>query len=101
MDKIEISNIIFNFKDSELSPELVNSQIEVLNWENMATVSYLVGKFYIKVEIDQINIKIEKEAKAYFKELKNGKLQLKISKQESKNLANLIYTAHNVLRNEL
>lgn len=114
MDKNEMIEKIYNFKNVELSQEELNYKIKIMgeeglilnSWEEfMVNLSYtnasLSPVFLIEVELEHQKIKIEKPAKAIFKELKNGKFQLKISKLEAKNLASLMCTAHNVIKSEL
>lgn len=107
MDKANIIDEIYNFKNVELSPDEINHKIEILNfqnleWENSQILLYYsLNKFFIEVSLETKTIKIEKDAKENIFKEKNGKYKMALSKFEAKNLASLIFTAHNILQSEL
>ena len=107
MDKANIIDEIYNFKNVELSPDEINHKIEILNfqnleWENSQILLYYsLNKFFIEVSLEAKTIKIEKDAKKNIFKEKHGKYKIALSKFEAKNLAGLIFTAHNILQSEL
>lgn len=107
MDKANIIDEIYNFKKVEFSPDEINHKIEILNfqnleWENSQILLYYsLNKFFIKVSLEAKTIKIEKDAKENIFKEKHGKYKMALSKFEAKNLASLIFTAHNILQSEL
>lgn len=107
MDKANIIDEIYNFKKVEFSPDEINHKIEILNfqnleWENSQVVLYYsLNKFFIEVSLEAKTIKIEKDAKENIFKEKNGKYKMALSKFEAKNLASLIFLAHNILQSEL
>ena len=107
MDKANMINEIYNFKNVEFSPDEINHKIEILNfqnleWENSQILLYYsLNKFFIEVSLETKTIKIEKDAKENIFKEKHGKYKMALSKFEAKNLAGLIFTAHNILQSEL
>ena len=107
MDKANIIDEIYNFKNVELSPDEINHKIEILNFQNLewgnsqVILYYSLNKFFIEVSLETKTIKIEKDAKENIFKEKNGKYKMALSKFEAKNLAGLIFTAHNILQREL
>ena len=107
MDKASIIDEIYNFKNVEFSPDEINHKIEILNfqnleWENSQILLYYsLNKFFIEVSLEAKTIKIEKDAKKNIFKEKHGKYKIALSKFEAKNLAGLIFTAHNILQSEL
>lgn len=107
MDKANIIDEIYNFKKVEFSPDEINHKIEILNfqnleWENSQVVLYYsLNKFFIEVSLEAKTIKIEKDAKENIFKEKHGKYKMALSKFEAKNLASLIFSAHNILQSEL
>ena len=107
MDKANIIDEIYNFKNVELSPDEINHKIEILNFQNLewgnsqVILYYSLNKFFIEVSLETKTIKIEKDAKENIFKEKNGKYKMALSKFEAKNLAGLIFTAHNILQSEL
>lgn len=107
MNKNNVINEIYNFKNVELSPDTINYKIEILNsqnleWENSQVILYYsLDKFFIEVSLEAKTIKIEKDAKENIFKEKHGKYKMALSKFEAKNLAGLIFMAHNVLQSEL
>ena len=107
MDKANIIDEIYNFKNVELSPDEINHKIEILNfqnleWENSQILLYYsLNKFFIEVSLEAKTIKIEKDAKENIFKEKHGKYKMALSKFEAKNLASLIFSAHNILQSEL
>ena len=107
MDKANIIDEIYNFKNVELSPDEINHKIEILNfqnleWENSQILLYYsLNKFFIEVSLEAKTIKIEKDAKENIFKEKHGKYKMALSKFEAKNLAGLIFLAHNILQSEL
>ena len=107
MDKASIIDEIYNFKNVEISPDEINHKIEILNfqnleWENSQILLYYsLNKFFIEVSLEAKTIKIEKDAKENIFKEKHGKYKMALSKFEAKNLASLIFSAHNILQSEL
>lgn len=107
MDKANMINEIYNFKNAELSPDEINYKIEILNSQNLEfensqiLLYYSLNKFFIEVSLEAKTIKIEKDAKENIFKEKHGKYKMALSKFEAKNLASLIFTAHNILQSEL
>ena len=107
MDKANIIDEIYNFKKVEFSPDEINHKIEILNfqnleWENSQILLYYsLNKFFIEVSLEAKTIKIEKDAKENIFKEKHGKYKMALSKFEAKNLAGLIFLAHNILQSEL
>ena len=107
MDKASIIDEIYNFKNVEFSPDEINNKIEILNfqnleWENSQILLYYsLNKFFIEVSLEAKTIKIEKDAKENIFKEKHGKYKMALSKFEAKNLASLIFSAHNILQSEL
>ena len=60
-----------------------------------------MNKFLIEVSLEDKTIKIEKDAKEKIVKEKHGKYKMALSKFEAKNLASLIFSAHNILQSEL
>lgn len=110
IEKSEIISKIYDFKNLEFNAEDTNYNKEILNYESMdireqfletqIKVNYSLHNFYLEIRLENAKIKIEKCAKAEFKKNKKGEFQLNITKAEAKNLADLIFTAYNVLENE-
>ena len=107
MDKASIIDEIYNFKNVELSPDEINHKIEILNFQNLewgnsqVILYYSLNKFFIEVSLETKTIKIEKDAKENIFKEKHGKYKMALSKFEAKNLASLIFSAHNILQSEL
>lgn len=107
MNKTNVINEIYNFKNVELSSDEINYKIDILNfqnleWENSQVILYYsLNKFFIEVSLEAKTIKIEKDAKENIFKEKHGKYKMALSKIEAKNLASLIFMAHNVLQSEL
>ena len=107
MDKANIIDEIYNFKNVELSPDEINHKIEILNFQNLewgnsqVILYYSLNKFFIEVSLEAKTIKIEKDAKENIFKEKHGKYKMALSKFEAKNLASLLFSAHNILKSEL
>lgn len=102
MEKIDIIDAIYNFKNKELSADDINYKIMIFKaWEESEVeLYYTLKKFIIGVRIGGRKIVIEKDAKDKIFKEQNGKYKMNISKLEAKNLAGLIFTAHNTLKSE-